>query len=125
MPRHGQRIGFVQIDFWVGYAGKHHGAMRPPAALAEWRIFRGGDVGARLGGRVDHRRDNAFGAEVERAADHREVSHRHAYDRGCPGQTHSRDGVACSLRVPQPVLLIDGDSGKTLAPKELGDDRAG
>ena len=57
------------------------GAMRADRAFADRRIFRDLHEGARFGLAVDHRRDDAFGAEIEHAADQRILPQRHAHDR--------------------------------------------
>ena len=63
-------VGLAQIGFRIGDAGERHRPRRPPAAFAERRILRGADEGLGVGDGVDHRRDDAFGAEVEHAARH-------------------------------------------------------
>ena len=55
--------------------------MRAPAALADrWKLGRGGE-GARVGGRIDHGRDDALGAEIEHAAYQCEIAEWHAHQR--------------------------------------------
>ena len=57
-----------------------HRPRRAPASLAERRILGRADEGLGVGDGVDHRRDDALGAEVERAARHRKRAERHAHD---------------------------------------------
>ena len=118
-------VGFAQIDRLVGNAGERHGAVRAPAALADRRKFRRSGKGARVGGRIDHRRDDAFGAEIERAADHREIADRHAHDRRRAALAHRGDAGEDAVDVPQPVLAFERDRGKAVAAERLGDDRIG
>ena len=97
-------VAVREIVLLVGDAGEHGGAVRAPAALADRREFRRRGEGARVGRGVDHRRDDAFGAEIEHAADHREVAERHAHDRRRAGLAHGGDAGREPGEVPQAVL---------------------
>ena len=78
-----------------------------------------------VGDGVDHRRDDAFGAEIERAARHRELVERHAHDRRGAARHDRADAGDGRGDVPQPVLHVDRDGGKAFARHRLGDDRRG
>src|SRR5207245_6520336 len=77
----------------------------------------------RLG--VDHRRDDALGAEVERPARGCELADGNAHDRSRAALAHLRDCGQDRGGVPQAMLSIERDRGKALAADELGDDRRG
>ena len=124
---HGQRddalVRALQIRFHVGNASQHHGAGRTPAAVADRRKFRGADEGLGVGHGIDHRRDDALGAEIQRAAGRAEVAERNAHDRCGAPFADGRDACHRCGGIPEPVLLVDGDGGETLARQRLDDQR--
>ncbi len=126
---HGERddmiVGFAQIDRLVGNAAERHRPVRSPAALADRRKFGRRGEGARVGGGIDHRRDDAFGAEIERAADRGEIAERHAHDRRGAALADRGDGGENAAEVPQPVLAVERHRGKAIARQRLGDERIG
>ncbi len=121
----GERVGLAQVDFLIRNAGQRGGAVRTPAALADRRKLRVRHIGARILGRVDHRCDDALGAEIERAAHAREFADRDAHDRRRAGLADGGDRRQDRGGVPQPVLAVQGDGGKAFSADQLGDDRVG
>jgi len=121
----GEVVGLAQVNLLVRHVGERGGAVRAPAALPDRREFRERDVGARICGGVDHRRDDALGAEIERAARGCELADRNAHDRSRSTLAHLRDSGHDRGGVPQSMLPIERDRGKALAADELGDDRRG
>ena len=99
--------------------------MRAPAALPEGRKLCERDIGARICLRIDHRRDDALRAEIERATRGCELADRNAHDRRGAALAHLRDPGNDRGGVPQSMLPIERDRGKALAADELGDDRRG
>ena len=97
--------------------------MRPPAALTDRRKFGERYVGARIRLRVDHRRDDAFGAEIECTACGGEFADGDPHDRGRAALAHLRNRCQHRGRVPQSVLAVERDRGKALAADQFGDDR--
>ena len=118
-------VGFAQIGRHVGYAAERHGAMRTPTAFAEWWKFCRRRKGASVFGCIDHRRDDAFGAEVERTADHGEIGKRHAHDRCRAALANSRDAGEDAGGVPQAMLAFDGDRGEAVTGQRFRDERIG
>ena len=113
---HGERqravVGLAQIIDRCGRALQRHGALRAPAALAERRIFRGRGELARIGGGIDHRRDDRLGAEVERARHEREIAERHAHHRRRAGVMQRADAGDDRGGVPQAVLASSTTAAK-------------
>jgi hypothetical protein len=118
-------VGLAQIDRLVGDAGECRHPVRAPAALADGRVFGRRDESARVGGAVDHRGDDAFGAVIEHARDHDEIADRHAHQRRRAALAHRGDAGEHRAHVPQPVLTLERDHGKPFAADRLGDDRIG
>ena len=115
----------VKIVRLVGDARERGRAMRSPASLAERRELRRGDEGLGVGGRVDHRRDDPFGAEVERAADVSEVVDADTHDGRCAGLADRGDRRDGARDIPQAVLAVERDGDEALARDRLGDDGVG
>ena len=90
--------------------------MRTPAALADRREFGERDVGTRIRRRVDHRRDDALGAEIERAARGREFADGNPHDRRRAALAHLRDRRQHRGGVPQAVLPSSVTAGKPSRP---------
>ena len=118
-------IGLAQIDRLIGKSAECGGAVRAPAALADRREFRRGGEFACVGRRVDHRRDDAFGAEIEHAADGGKIADRYAHNGCCAALADSRNGGDDGVDVPKAMLAIERDRRKALAADRLGDDRVG
>ncbi len=99
--------------------------MRSPTALAHGGKFGGRDEGPGVCGGVDHRRDDSLGSEIERAADHRKIADRDAHDRRRTALVYGRDAREDRRRIPEAVLQIQNDRGKSAAPDEFGNNRIG
>ena len=99
--------------------------MWSPAALADRGKFRERDVRLSIRDGVDHGRDDALGAEIERAAHHGECTDRDAHDRRGPCKTHLRDPGHDRRGVPQSVLCVERDRREPFARDELGHNRIG
>ena len=106
----------------------------PPSVMArcgpQLRSPIGGNLAAAakalgVGRRIDHRRDDAFGAEIERAADQREIVERHAHDRRRAALADGGDAGEDAADVPKPVLAFDRDRGKSVARQRFGNERIG
>ena len=106
---HGVYVGFCKIDLLVSESGQHGSPMRPPAALAKRGIFGRGHEGSGVGHCVDHRRDDAFGAEIERAACGGEISKRHPRYRRASALAYGGDRLHGLGHAPEAVLHVDGD----------------
>ena len=121
--RQGELVGLTQVDLLVRHVGESGDAMRTPAAFAHRREFGKRDIGARVCGCVDHRRDNSLSPEVERTARSRKLPHGNPHDRRRAAVADLRDCRHHRCDIPQAVLRIQGDGRKSLAPDELGHDR--
>ncbi len=82
-------------------------------------------IGARIRLGVDHRSDDALGAEIERPAHGREFADRNPHDRRRAAQAHLGDRGEQRGGVPKSVLAVERDRWKAFAADELGDDRIG
>ena len=126
---HGKRddviVGFTQIDRLIGQPGQRGGAMRSPAPFADRGIFGRGGEGARVGGGIDHRGNDAFSAEVESARDQREIADRHAHDRRSAALAHGGDPGQQRSDVPKAVLRLQHHRREAFARQRFADDRIG
>ena len=118
-------VGFAQIDRLIGKPGERGRPMRAPASLADRRVLGGRRERARIGGGIDHRGDEAFGAEIEHAGGERKIADRHAYDRRRPTLPHGGDAGEHRGDIPQSVLTFDRHRRKAFAAERFGNQRIG
>jgi hypothetical protein len=78
-----------------------------------------------VGDRIDHGRDRALGAEIEHAADEREIVQRDAHDRRGAGRAHRADRLRGGREVELAVLVVEIDGGKAVARQDFCDEGRG
>ena len=118
-------VRFAQVDRLIGKSGERGHPVWAPASLADRRKFRGGGKSARVGGRVDHRRNDAFGAEIERTRNQRKIANRHAHYRRGPALADRGDAGQKRAYVPETVLTFQRDRWKSFATDGFCKDRIG
>ena len=79
----------------------------------------------RIGGRIDHRGDEALSAEIEHAGGKRKIADRYTYDRRRPALPHGGDAGEHRGDVPQSVLTLDRYRRKAFAAERFGNQRVG
>ena len=84
-----------------------------------------GSEGARIGGGIDHRGDDAFGAEVEDARGEREIADRHAHDRRSAALAHGGDPGQQLADIPEAMLRLEHHRREAFARQRLAHDRIG
>src|SRR5581483_3491884 len=103
-----RRIGDGKV--LLGIAVVVGGTARTETAAPERRIAAGGDQRLAFLHRVDHRRENAFDAEVEQLLDADVIVPRRADDRNGIGAVQRHQHVVSRLEVPgAAVLAVDDD----------------
>jgi len=98
---------------------------RPPGPLAKRGILRCGGESPRIGKRVDHRRDDRFRSEIQRAAGHVEAAHRHTHDgRFCGGQNRG-ETAQNAVFIVAAMLHVERDGIEALCRHDLDGQRIG
>ena len=116
---HGAPVGFGEPRGEIALAVAREGEGRAPGALAERRIFHRGGEAARVGDRIDHRRDDRLGAEIERTARHVEAADRDAHHGMPAGAQHRHDAAQHAVLVMAAMLHVERDGVERLRRHDL------